>query len=176
MSYCIAFSKDGATDVTRRYVRNATTQGTERNKCPEEVLLYIIDEIRRMRRADIDKDDRKNLIIQDEREEKELRGYVIRNLAEEIGRMIPLDSGARNIGGGPGGAGVGTAIVRSSPASGDINQDDKLPSRRTGTQAWKEARGEAGNPQISDVSDPSAPPSFGLPPGSGFPPGPREGH
>ena len=128
MSYCIAFSIDGATDVTRRYVRNATTHGTERNKCPEEVLIFIMNEIKQMRRSNMDKDDRKRLIIQDEREEKELRGYVIQNLAAELGRMIPL--GHTN-GGGQG-----------QP----VHETDKTPqARQTGTQAWIEARGEAGH-------------------------------
>ena len=163
MSYCIAFSQEGATDVTRRYVRNATTHGAERNKCPEDVLLYIINEIRQMRRLNIDKDDRKRLIIADEREEKELRGYVIQNLAAEIGRMIPISRNGPGDGkGGAGGAG----------STG--NEDDKLPSRRTGAQQWKEARGEAGNPPIAESNDTAAPPSFGLPPGSDSP-GPREG-
>lgn len=128
MSYCIAFSIDGATDVTRRYVRNATTHGAERNKCPEEVLIFILNEIKQMRRSNMDKDDRKHLIIQDEREEKELRGYVIQNLAAEIGRMIPL-------GNAKGGA-------HAPP----VPENDKAPqARQTGTQAWIEARGEAGN-------------------------------
>ena len=136
MSYCIAFSIDGATDVTRRYVRNATTHGAERNKCPEEVLIFITNEIRQMRRSNMDKDDRKRLIIQDEREEKELRGYVIQNLAAEIGRMIPL-----------GGSGAG----QGQP----VNEDDKLPGRRSGTAAWREARGEAGhNPLPHDQQPP----------------------
>lgn len=128
MSYCIAFSIDGATDVTRRYVRNATTHGAERNKCPEEVLIFILNEIKQMRRSNMDKEDRKLLIIQDEREEKELRGYVIQNLAAEIGRMIPL----RNANGG----------AQGQP----VPENDKVPqARQTGTQAWIEARGEAGN-------------------------------
>ena len=135
MSYCIAFSIDGATDVTRRYVRNATTHGAKRAQCPEEVLLYILNEIKTMRRANIDKDDRKRLIIQDEKEEKELRGYVIQNLAAEIGRMITVP-----------GAGVDASAAPEQPAA--VAESDKLPqARQTGTQAWIEARGEAGNRQ-----------------------------
>ena len=134
MSYCIAFSIDGATDVTRRYVRNATTHGAERNKCPEEVLIFILNEIKQMRRSDMDKDDRKRIIIQDEREEKELRGYVIQNLAAEIGRMIPLGHNAKS-------GGTTTATTPGQPP----NENDKVPqARQTGTQAWIEARGEAG--------------------------------
>ena len=121
MSYCIAFSIDGATDVTRRYVRNAADHGTERNKCPEEVLMFIINEIRRMRRETMLKEERKHLIIEDEREEKELRGYVVQALATSIGNMLP--------GGG---------------ASGLNGEEIKLPNRTSGTEAWRQERGENG--------------------------------
>lgn len=130
MSYCIAFSTDGATDVTRRYVRNATDHGADRNRAPEEVLLWITNEIRRMRRENLSKDEKRRLIAEDEREEKELRGYVVQALAAEIGRMLPA----------------------RAPASGD---EPKLPARRTGTAVWREARGENG--PASDAPDPSPP-------------------
>ena len=126
MSYCIAFSIDGATDVTRRYVRNAASHGAERNRCPEEVLMFITNEIKRMRRETMLKDERKRLLIEDEREERELRGFVVHALAAEIGKMLPT---GRN-GGGEGGG-----------------EDIKVPeqaARRSGAQAWREARGENG--------------------------------
>jgi len=124
MSYCIAFSTDGATDVTRRYVRNAAAHGADRNKCPEEVLMYITQEIKQKRRENVLKDQRKTLLIEDDREEKELRNYVIKSLAAEIGRMLPVSTdGSR-----PGGQG----------------EEQKLPARRSGAQAWREARGEDG--------------------------------
>ena len=122
MSYCIAFSIDGATDVTRRYVRNAESHGAERNKCPEEVLMYVIAEIKRMRRASMLKDDQKRLLIEDDREERELQGFVVQALAAEIGKMLPT--------GRSGGA-----------------EDIKVPeqsARRSGAQAWREMRGENG--------------------------------
>lgn len=151
MSYCIAFSADGATDVSRRYVRNASTHGLERNKCPEEVLLYIINEIRQMRRSNAEKDDRKQLLLMDEREEKELRGYVISNLAAEISRMIPPSHTSATV---DESAGTQDGTRRSQPS-----EDDKLPSRRTGTRS----------PTANAERQSPAPPSFGLPPGTSLP-------
>ncbi|KAL8702086.1 MAG: hypothetical protein Q9201_004588 [Fulgogasparrea decipioides] len=121
MSYVIAFSAEGATDVTRRYVRDASKHGVDRNRCPEEVLVWITDEIKKLRRENLGKEDRRRLIMEDHREEKELRGYVVQALAAEMGRI--------NLSGQP-----------SSP--GD---DQKIPARVSGSQAWREARGEAGN-------------------------------
>ena len=117
MSYCIAFSIDGATDVTRRYVRNAADHGAERNKCPEEVLIFITNEVKRMRRENMPKDERKRLLIEDEREERELSGYVVKALAASIGRMFP--------------------------SNGNAGGDIKVPESRNGAEAWREAGGEA---------------------------------
>ena len=122
MSYCIAFSIDGATDVTRRYVRNAASHGAERNKCPEEVLLYVLREIKQTRRASMLKDERKRLLIEDEREERELQGFVVQALAAEIGKMLPT----------------------GRSGGGDDIKVPEQSARRSGAQAWREARGENG--------------------------------
>lgn len=90
LSYCIAFSIDGATDVTRRYVRNPAKHGSPRNKVSEQVLLWVIYEIRRLRREKADtKLDRRRLLKEDEREERELRGYTASALAAEISGLLP---------------------------------------------------------------------------------------
>ncbi|KAI4246926.1 MAG: hypothetical protein L6R42_009752 [Xanthoria sp. 1 TBL-2021] len=122
MSYCIAFSADGATDVTRRYVRDAAKHGADRNRSPEEVLVWITDEIKKLRRENLSKEDRRRVIYEDHREEKELRGYVVQALAAEIGRI--------NLSGQP---------------TASLGEEQKLPERASGTQEWREARGEAGN-------------------------------
>lgn len=73
----------------------------------------------------MNKDERKRLIIEDEREEKELRGYVIQALAASIGKMLPQGGSATR---------------------GD---EVKLPTRTTGAQEWINSRGEngtSGNP------------------------------
>lgn len=90
-----------------------------------------------MRRDTRLKDERKRLLIEDEREERELRGFVVHALAAEIGKMLPT-----------GRAGDG----------GDIKVPEQT-ARRSGAQAWREARGENGG----DDSERHPPP-------------PREGH
>lgn len=130
MSYCIAFSADGATDVTRRYVRDAAKHGLDRNRCPEEVLVWITDDIKRMRRENTAKEDRRRLVIEDHREEKELRGYVVQALAAQIGQI--------NLSGQPSSSG----------------EEQKLPERVSGSRDWREARGEAGNHPSSDNERP----------------------
>lgn len=84
LSYCIAFSADGAMDVTRRYIRNPATQAARRNRAPEAVLLYIINEIRAKRRADMSKQEKFRLQGEDMREARELQNYLASALATEI--------------------------------------------------------------------------------------------
>ena len=125
MSYCIAFSNDGATDVTRRYVRDPATQSAPRNRCPEEVLHYILNEIRQSRRSNLSKQERLRLIKEDEWENRELCGYVVESLVSEIEHKI-------------------TSASRGTHAAGS---DIKLPERQSGTAAWRPARGENGTGQ-----------------------------
>lgn len=127
MSYCIAFSNEGATDVTRRYVRNATAHGYDRNSCPEEVLLWIINEIRQMRRNNLTKQERSRLIAEDLREERELRGYVVAALTAEMGKILP-------------------SVTSTS------GQQPKLPAGLSDAAAWQEARGENDSADAPDRS------------------------
>lgn len=89
ISYCVAFSIDGATDVTRRYVRSFSRHGSPRTRAPEEVVLWSIHEIRRKRREGLKGTDLRRLQKEDEREEKELRCYMASALAAEINNMLP---------------------------------------------------------------------------------------
>lgn len=89
LGYCIAFSADGATDVTRRYVRNFSLWAAERSRAPEAVLLYILGEIRNERRKNLSKQDKFRLEGEDMRESKELRLYVAQSIAAELCKIIP---------------------------------------------------------------------------------------
>ena len=131
MSYCIAFSIDGATDVTRRYVRNHTKHGLDRTKAPEEVLIWITNEIRKMRRESLSKEEKRRLIKEDDREEKELRGYVAQALAVEVANMLP-----------------GSPSSPSNTGVAATSEDRKHPAgRQSGSAEWVQARGEGGTGQ-----------------------------
>ena len=77
-----------------------------------------MNDIRRLRREDTSKKDRQRLFIEDEREEKELRGYVIQALAASIGNMLP-------------------GQARTS------GEENKHQSERDATVAWRQ--GQIGN-------------------------------
>jgi len=89
LGYCVAFSSDGAMDVTRRYVRNFAKQALPRTKAPEAVFLHIMNEIRTMRRQNLDKKEKFRLEGEDMREDREFRQLIIETLARDIARVWP---------------------------------------------------------------------------------------
>ena len=133
MSYCIAFSVEGATDVTRRYVRNSGL-ALERNRCPEDVLVHIINEIRNLRRSTMSRAERFRLEKEDAREDRELRGYIVASLADSVIRNIHL----------------GDSSAYSSEQSHALDNPkfksttEQPNSRQSGSREWIGSRAENG--------------------------------
>nr|POF02556.1 protein png1 [Quercus suber] len=129
LSYCIAFSADGCSDVTRRYCRNPNEQAVPRNKCAEGELMHIIREITALRRRDMDKKEKFRLQAEDMREDGELRKYIIEALAFNISRILP---------------GGDASATPTRPDADAQKAAEAAEGRQTGTAEWIRARGEAG--------------------------------
>lgn len=137
LSYCIAFSADGAMDVTRRYVRSGR-YALERKRASEAELLYIMNELRAMRRSSKhSKQDKFRLEGEDMAEDRELRRYVAHQIAYEICKINPED------------------IIRGgqpTTSRPDPDAQKAAEGRQSGSTEWIRARGEGGahnahNPQ-----------------------------
>lgn len=76
-------------DVTRRYVRNFSKQALPRTKAPEAVFLHIMNEIRALRRKEMDKKEKFRLEGEDMREDREFRQLIVETLARDIARAWP---------------------------------------------------------------------------------------
>ncbi|KAI0424664.1 hypothetical protein F5Y09DRAFT_353183 [Xylaria sp. FL1042] len=83
LSYCIAFSNEGAVDVTRRYVRQEGLL-KPRNRCSELTLLYMLKNITAERRCKLSKEDQERLRLGDTAEQKELQTFRVQSITREL--------------------------------------------------------------------------------------------
>ncbi|KAK3057960.1 Protein png1 [Extremus antarcticus] len=129
MSYVLAFGADGCADVTRRYVRDQVEHTLPRNRCPEGVIVHIVQEINSLRRRDMDKKQRFQLNAEDMKEDAEFRKNIIEALAYNIGRLSPggedEKGGRRN-------------------DRGDPDAQKAAEGRSSGSREWVRRRGEGG--------------------------------
>ncbi|KAI0536202.1 hypothetical protein GGR58DRAFT_476173 [Xylaria digitata] len=83
LSYCIAFSTEGAVDVTRRYVRQERLLRS-RNRCSELTLFYMLKKITAERRSELSKQDRERLQLEDAVERKELQTFHVLSIIRDL--------------------------------------------------------------------------------------------
>ncbi|KAK9476220.1 hypothetical protein V1514DRAFT_344896 [Lipomyces japonicus] len=75
MSYVIAFSAEGAVDVSNRYVRNPDSR-LARNRISEHDLVNLLSQISFQRRKKMTSQEKTQLEIEDQNEQEELNSYT----------------------------------------------------------------------------------------------------
>ncbi|ESA44291.1 hypothetical protein GE21DRAFT_2074 [Neurospora crassa] len=121
MSYVIAFSREGAVDVTRRYVGSPDAL-LPRTRCPEGVLKFIMEEITNLHRPKYapDGETRLRLYREDVAEDVQLRSLWSATL--EQSRRLKAAAAAAARGGRSSPDNKSGANMMGSPATGDIKR------------------------------------------------------
>jgi hypothetical protein len=88
ISYCIAFSRDGATDVTRRYVPNLSQWG-ERSRTSEASLIHILQDICTVRRKELPIEERCRLTREDKMEAQEMSISIAKQATVDVCQSVP---------------------------------------------------------------------------------------
>ncbi|RYP19567.1 hypothetical protein DL765_003294 [Monosporascus sp. GIB2] len=114
MSYCLAFSSEGAQDVTRRYVRKSE-QSLPRTRGSEESLRRAIRDINDRCRAPAD---RAKLAEEDEAEERELSAYQAELTQTVPGEERPRESGSTAWKEARGEMGIGLMMTKALVGAG----------------------------------------------------------
>ncbi|KAH6642296.1 hypothetical protein C7974DRAFT_408862 [Boeremia exigua] len=83
LSYCIAFSTEGAVDVTSRYVRQNRLAAL-RTRCSEAELLYVLEDITTLRRQNMSKEHTAKLEKECKREAKAVLYDLITSLVQDM--------------------------------------------------------------------------------------------
>lgn len=117
-------------------------------------MLYIMQEIKNIRRSNMNKDERFRLEKEDAREDRELRTYVISSITQAVTELVP---GSIQTAGIP----LPSQAPRRSPpsSSDDTKVPAELPGRQSGNAEWVAARGENGR-RFQHPQDPSGRPPF----------------
>lgn len=118
MSYVIAFSREGAVDVTRRYVGSPDAL-LPRTRCSEGVLKFIMEEITNLHRPKYapDGETRLRLYREDVAEDVQLRSLWSATLEQSRRLKAAAARGGRSSPDNKSGANM-----MGSPATGDIKR------------------------------------------------------
>ncbi len=100
-------------------------------------MLYIMQEVKNLRRANLGKDERFRLEKEDAAEDRELRQHVVNSIAAAVTRLVPTAAGSSS----------GSSHQRSRSQADDAKLPAEQPGRQSGNAEWIASRGENGRHQ-----------------------------